>query len=334
MSGLPAYRPPAPSPEALVHWPEAFGTRFTLFVDTEEEFDWGAPFRRDGFGTAAITALPEAHRRFEARGVGIVYLIDYPIACDPAAVDSLRQVLSDGRSEVGAQLHPWVTPPFDERLILSNSFAGNLADTLEAAKLDQLEKAIRLGFGRAPRVYRAGRYGLGAHTLRLLAARGYRVDSSMRAGYDYSAEGGPDYTAIPNHAFRTGPHEAILELPLTTVFTGRARGGGGALYDRLGRLPKGMGMAARLRLLNRVSLTPEGMPLNEALEAIRVAAGEGVRLLNFAFHSPSLVPGNTPYVRDAADLRCFWEWWEEVLDLLDRLGILPASLEEILAAAA
>jgi hypothetical protein len=328
------FRPPAPAPEALVRWPESFGTRFTLFVDTEEEFDWSAPFRRDGFGTAAASALPQAHRRFADRGVGVVYLVDFPVVCDAAAVDALGEVLSDHRAEVGAQLHPWVTPPFDERLSLPNSFAGNLPETLEAAKLDGLGQAIKRAFGRAPRAYRAGRYGLGPHTLRLLAARGYRVDTSMRAAYDYSAEGGPDYTAIANHGFRAGPHETILELPLTTVFTGRARQGGGALYGRLGRLPKGMGMAARLGLLNRVSLTPEGVQLPEALEAIRVAAGEGVRLLNFAFHSPSLVPGNTPYVRDAADLRRFWAWWEGVLDLLDRLGIQPATLDEILAAAA
>jgi hypothetical protein len=330
----PAFRPPAPPSQALVRWPGSFGTRFTLFVDTEEEFDWSAPFQRDSFGTAAASALPQAHRRFAERGVDVVYLVDYPIACDPAAVDALREVLADGRSEIGAQLHPWVTPPFKETLNSSNSFSGNLPETLEAAKLDRLGRAIERAFGHSPRVYRAGRYGLGPNSLRSLAARGYRIDVSMRAGFDYSSGGGPDYAAIANHAFRTGPHEAILELPFTTVFTGRARNRARTLDPLLRRLPRGSGVAARLGLLNRVSLTPEDVPLPEALEAIRVAAGEGLRLLNFAFHSPSLVPGNTPYVRDAADLRRFWAWWDGVFDLLDRLGIQPATLDEILAASA
>ena len=55
-------------------------------------------------------------------------------------------------------------------------------------------------------------------------------------------------------------------------------------------------------LLSRVALTPEDMPIDDAIKAVRVAVGEGVPVLNFAFHSPSLVPGHTPYVRTAADL--------------------------------
>ena len=155
----------------------------------------------------------------------------------------------------------------------------------------------------------------------------------MRSGYDYAGEGGPDFAAIPNHAFRTGPGDAIVELPLTTVFTGAARGGGDRLYRALGRLPRGRGIAARIGLLSRVALTPEDMPLDDALEAVRIALGEGVRLLNFGFHSPSVEPGHTPYVRDAADLAGFWRWWDAVFAELARLGAAPVSLVEILDAA-
>ncbi|MCC2976725.1 polysaccharide deacetylase family protein [Sphingomonas sp. PL-96] len=328
-----AFRPPAPAAQALVRWPEAFGTRFALFVDTEEEFDWTAPFRRDGHGTTAVAALPQAHRRFAEREIGVFYLVDYPVAANPAAAAVLREVLADGRSEIGAQLHPWVTPPFDEQLSTFNSFAGNLPEPLEGAKLDQLGQAIKDAVGQAPRIYRAGRYGLGPHSLKLLYARGYRIDASMRPAFSYAGEGGPDYRAIGNHAFRTGPDDALLELPFTTVFTGWARAAGSRLHAPLQRLPKAAGAASRLGLLNRVALTPEGVPVDEVREAIRTAVGEGIRLLNFSFHSPSLMPGHTPYVRDAGDLRRFWTWWEGVFDLLDRLGVRPASLDEILAAA-
>ncbi|WP_233503568.1 polysaccharide deacetylase family protein [Sphingomonas psychrotolerans] len=166
-----------------------------------------------------------------------------------------------------------------------------------------------------------------------LAGLGYRADTSMRSGYDYSAGGGPDFSAITNHAFHTGPAQSIVELPLTTVFTGAFRRGGVRLYRRLGSVPRGRGAAARLGLLSRVALTPEDMPLEEALEAVRIAAGEGVRLLNFSFHSPSIEPGHTPYVRDAADLAAFWRWWDAIFALLARLGVASASLAEILDAA-
>ena len=326
----PPFRPADGRP---VVWRAGFGTRFTLLVDTEEEFDWRAPFRHDGWGVATTAALPDAHARLAGMGARSGYLVDYPVATDPAAIDALRAVVAQGDATIGAQLHPWVNPPFDEALSNRSSFAGNLPKALEGAKLDRLTDALTAITGTAPTVYRAGRYGLGPNTLKLLAARGYRLDSSMRARYDYGAQGGPDYRAIANHAFRTGPDGGIVELPLTTVFTGRLRRGGAPLYRAAGRIPRGRGVLARLGLLHRVALTPEDMPLADVLEAIRVAVGEGTRVLNFAYHSPSLVPGHTPYVRDAADLVAFWRWWDAVLALLARLDVHAASSDDILAAA-
>lgn len=326
------YRPAAPPPADLIDWPSNFGQRFTIMVDTEEEFDWRAPLDSANRGVTAMAALPEAHRRFADRGVPVTYLIDHPVATDPAAIDILRKVVSDGRSAVGTQLHPWVNPPLDEAMIPRNTFVGNLPEPLHAAKLDVLTDAITAAIGTPPLVYRAGRYGIGPDTVALLAARGYRIDSSMRSRYDYSAEGGPDFAAIGNHAFRCGPGNALVELPLTTVFTGAARVGGVTLYRALGKVPKGRGLFARTRLLSRVALSPEDMPLPDALEAIAVALGEGVRLLNFSFHSPSLAPGHTPYVRDATDLAAFHDWWDKVLGRLDARGVAPASQGEIVAA--
>lgn len=322
-------RVPPPPAEAMVRWPDAFGTRFTLFVDTEEEFDWGAPLSRTAHGTAAVAALAEGGRRLAGMGVPVTYLADWPIVADPGAVEILQRLFAEAGASVGTQLHAWVNPPFEEALTQANSFAGNLSAALEAAKLDRLTTAITAAFG-APLAFRAGRYGIGPRTRAMLAQRGYRLDSSVRAHYDYSADGGPDFSAIGNHAYRAA---GVLELPLTTVHTGALRRAGPGLHRLLGHVPHGRGAAARLGLFSRVALTPEDMPLADALAAIRVAVGEGVRVLNFSFHSPSLAPGHTPYVRDAADLAAFWHWWDAVLALLDRLNVRPAALAELIAAA-
>ena len=327
------WRVPAPAPADRVRWPATFGRRFALFVDAEEEFDWSAPFSRAARSVTAIAALPAAHRRFAARGIGVTYLADWPVATDPAAIDILRELLSDGRSAIGAQLHPWVNPPHEEPLSAAASFIGNLPLALQAAKLDRLTDAIATTFGRHPRAFRAGRYGISPPLLGLLAARGYRLDTSMRAYHDYRVDGGPDFGAIGADSFRTGPDGALIELPLTTIHTGALRRLGTRLHRPLGAVPRGRGLAAHARILSRVPLTPEGVPVAEALEAVRVALGEGVALLNLAFHSPSLVPGHTPYVRDTGDLARFHAWWDAMLDLLDREGVRPATLDEVLAAA-
>lgn len=326
-SSVPGFRPATPTD--LIDWPAAFGTRFVVFVDVEEEFDWDRPLARDNRSVGAIEALPAAHARFAAADVPLALMVDHPVATDRRAIDLLGPLLTGG-SAVGAQLHPWVNPPFDEDLTPRNSFAGNLPRELEAAKLDTLTDAIAAAFGSRPVAYRAGRYGIGPATVELLSQRGYRLDSSMRPGFDYSAEGGPDFSAVGNHAFRTG---GLIELPSTTVFTGLARRAATGLYGLAGRVPKGRGLLARTGLLQRIPLTPEGVPVGEALEAIRVAVGDGVRVLNFAFHSPSLAPGNTPYVRDDGDLAAFWRWWDRVLAELDRLGVKPCGLHELIEAA-
>lgn len=331
MAAAAPYRPPAVAPADRFEWPEDFGTRFGIFVDTEEEFDWSAPLSREQRGVTAISALPEAHRRFADRGVPVVYLVDYPVATTASSAEALQSILEDGRSAIGAHLHPWVTPPDEEEVNRYNSFAGNLPKSLEAAKLDALGAAIVGAFGKAPRIYRAGRYGIGASTLQLLAERGYAIDSSIRSGYDYSAEGGPDFRACGWSAHRAGPGGVLLELPLTTVYTGAARRGGARMHSAIGRVPRGHGIASRLGLFDRVSLTPEGVPLADALRAIDVALDSGLRYLNFSYHSPSLVPGMTPYVRDADDLRDFHRWWDGVLDLMERRGVRPAGENELVA---
>jgi len=324
----------APAPPAVpIHWPAAMGTRFIVMVDTEEEFDWSAPFNRAAQATTAIGAIPETHRRFAAAGVPVTYLVDYPVVTDPVAVDVLRATLADGRSSIGAQLHPWVTPPHDEDPSVFNSFPGNLPQALEAAKIDRLTAAISDAFGSRPIAYRAGRYGRGPHTLDLLARFGYRIDASVRAFHDYRAQGGPDYSQADAGARRVGRAGDIIELPFTTIWTGWLRRSGPAVYRLAGRVPRGYGLLAQARLLSRVSLTPEGVRVGEALEAIRVALGEGLPLFSLSFHSPSLVPGHTPYVRDARDLAVFHRWWDAVLALFDQRGVRPIGLNELLAAA-
>lgn len=301
-----------------------------MFVDTEEEFDWAAPFSREARSVESIAALPDMHRRFAERRIAPCYLCDYPVVADKTAAETLRTLIADGQATVGAQLHPWVNPPYDEEPSALLSFAGNLPPSLEAAKLDRLTETITEALGVPPLAFRAGRYGIGPCTLALLAERGYRVDTSMRALHDYSDAGGPDFRAIGSGSFRAG---GLIEVPLTTIYTGVWRRAGARWSRVAGMVPRGHGLLARAGLLSRVPLSPEGVSIGEAAEAVRVATGEGERLLTFSFHSPTLVPGNTPYVRDAADLARFHQWWDVMFDLLDRLNVRSASLDQLIAAA-
>ena len=320
-----------PPEQAYLTLPESFGRRFAVFVDTEEEFDWSRPHDRDARSTRAAEAVPGMQARFEARGVKPVYLVDHPIATDKRAVEILRDVAERGGCDIGTQLHPWVNPPFEEELSLRNSFAGNLPAELEHAKIASLTDAIAQSFGRRPIVYRAGRYGVGPNTASILEALGYRADASVRPLFDYGGEGGPDFSAVRPIPYRVG---ALLEIPLSAAVNGPLGTAGTRLYRVIDRWPTVRALASRAGALSRVSLTPEGMPAKEVATAVRRLAEQGVRLFTFSFHSPSLEPGHTPYVRTADDLSRFHAWWEEIFEFLEREGIAPATLDEILDAAA
>lgn len=173
-----------PPASAAARLAPGFGQRVLLTVDTEEEFDWGAPFRRDGYGLSHVAAIPRFQSFCEAIGAHPVYLVDWPIVSDPRAVEIIGDAVKRGTAEVGVQLHPWVNPPFEEEVTRFNSFAGNLPPALEAAKFMGLRDAIEAAFGSAPLIYRAGRYGLGPKTADLLKAAGIRIDTSVRSLFD------------------------------------------------------------------------------------------------------------------------------------------------------
>jgi len=97
----------------------------------------------------------------------------------------------------------------------------------------------------------------------------------------------------------------------------------------LRRVPKAF---AQFGLLDRIALTPEGVSGEEAIRAIDIALDDGLPLLVFSFHSPSLRPGHTPFVRSDRDLDAFYEWWRRVLDYCAGRGVRPTTVGEIMRA--
>ena len=321
-----------PAHEDLIALDPAFGTRFMLFVDTEEEFDWTAPFNRSSRSVTALAGMERGQAYFARAGIKPVYVTDYPVVDNDAAAAMMGRWIADGAADIGAHLHPWVNPPHVEEVTPANSYAGSLPEPLERAKLEMLCQRMAERFGQRPTTYRAGRYGVGPHSARLLEELGFRLDSSVRSRFDYRAQHGPDFRSMPIHPYWAGPQRQLVELPLSTAFTGLLRRGGERLYHGIQGRGRLGGAMSRAGMLSRVPLTPEAVPLPDALRAIDALMEEGARLLSFSFHSPTLEPGHTPYVRDQSDLAAFYRWWDGVLDHLARRNVLAATLDQLLTA--
>lgn len=322
-----------PSEASRVRFPEGFGQRVVLTVDTEEEFDWNAPFQREGYGLDHVGELPRFQAFCEEIGAHPVYLVDWPITKSESAVAIIREAVARGAAELGVQLHPWVNPPFDEELSEANSFPGNLAPALERAKFDALRERVREVFDTDPLIYRAGRYGVGPATASMLREAGVAIDTSVRSLFDYSAAGGPDFSDYPLAPYWLDDERTLLELPITTIFWGVLRQQGRWVHRLQRHVPTFFAAFSRLRLLERIALTPEGVSVDEAIRGIDIALDDGLPLLVLSLHSPSLAPGHTPYAADAAGVEAIYTWLREVYAYLDQRGVRSVTLPQILDAA-
>jgi hypothetical protein len=280
-----------------------------VIIDTEEEFDWSKGFSRSNTSVRHMGSIGVIQKIFSEYGITPVYVVNYPVASQPDGYLPLLEILQSGRCVIGAHMHPWVTPPFDEEVCTRNSFPGNLPPALESAKLDVLCKCIEQSFGITPKIFKAGRYGLGPNTLNILEEHDFEVDVSVCPYTDFSGQEGPDFTNQDSLPFWHGIRRRLLEIPLTVEFEGRIRQWGPRLYPKLsGSLLKKAhipGIFSRLGLLNRVVLSPEGSSINELKRLVRALHRDGTRIFSFAFHSPSVEPGHTPYVKTAEDLSNF-----------------------------
>jgi glycosyltransferase involved in cell wall biosynthesis len=285
-------------------------------VDAEEAFDWSGSFSRHAGDVFSMGSQHLAHRIFERHGVIPLYLADYPVAAQDAGRAPLREFLQGGLCEIGAQMHPWVTPPFIETVDEGNSYAGNLPVSLELEKARRLTDALAESFGQAPRIYRTGRYGVGPRTADVLKALGYQADSSLAPCWPPPGRRNtPSAWASSPRPYWVDRERTLMEIPVSAALVGRFSRFGETLAPMVFRpWPRPMPLAgamSRLGLLERIRLTPEGMTIPEAKRLVRHMLAEGHRVFALTYHSPSLEPGNTPYVRTLAQRDRFLEWLDE-----------------------
>ncbi len=280
--------------------------RLLMAVDTEEEFDWSKPFDRNSVSVKHMADVPRLQAIFENLAIKPIYIVDYPIAATDSSADYFRGLAAADRADIGMQLHPWVTPPFEEVISATNSYGCNLPAELEICKLRCLHELIVARLGVKPIVFKSGRYGIAHDTLHHLRTLGLLIDTSAIPGYNLTSDGGPDFSRYTNNVqwFDT-PAGAVLEIPTTGGFVGGLRALGPHLtpwlHTPLGKWLKLEPALSRLNLLSRIRLSPEGYSLAELKQLTRALRARGDTVFSFSLHSPSAGIGYTPYVRNQAD---------------------------------
>jgi hypothetical protein len=327
-----------PSTWTMIDWPADDPPMIVVVVDTEAEFDWARQQPRRAMGVTSVKRQAQTLPIFERYGVRPTFVLDYPVSSTPEGYEFIRDLHRSGICEIGAHLQPWDNPPFVEQTTDQNSYPGNLPFELEREKLVRLTGVIADNIGIRPRIYKAGRYGVGHATAQILTELGYEIDVSVVPGTDLRRRFGPDFSHCGARPYWFGADPALLEIPLSIGYTGLLALSESMAYmltmnDRLKALHV-PGILARLRLVERITLTPEGISFAEQRRLTLALLRRGHRVFSFTYHSPSLAPGNTPYVRSEADLRAFLRQIEQYLDFFTgELGGRAATPFEIKALA-
>jgi hypothetical protein len=312
-----------------------------VVIDTEAAFEWDKGTYTDTGQVAPTRGLQVNLDVFRRYGILPCLVVDTPVATQEESAGIIRGLAAEG-CEIGVHLHPWSAPPVVEPKDDWHSFSGNLGPWLERTKLEVLTRQVTALLGARPRIFKAGRYGLSADTAETLEALGFEIDLSICPFYDYAPMGGPDFSRFTTRPGWFGRARRILSLPTTAGPIGWLAGQADRITalarSPLGRMLPITRLAARANALYPMRLSPEGSSFAQMRELTERLLARGLRVFTLTLHSPTLMPGNTPYTRTEAELAALLRTIDRYLGFFrDELGgrfTTPSALHARLSAAA
>ena len=312
--------------------------KLVITIDTEED-DWSG-YNPTRWQVENIRQIPTLQRLLDRFGVVPTYLVTYPVATDEASIAILRDIAQTDRCEIGAHCHPWNTPPPSVSAAADSNMLFRLPADLQFRKIETLHQTITRNFGKHPTSFRSGRWGYGPDVARALAKLQYRVDTSVLSLIDWTSSGGPDYSGLPptpyhfhpETPFHADPRGPLLQIPATVGFLQGDQQRSTAWDCRLRRAPwrplRLIGLFDRLGWLNRVWLSPEQATGDEMIALTRSLLRTSLPVVNLFFHSGSLRPGCTPFVKTDADRADFLKRIETFLVFAKAAGIESIRLSD------
>ncbi len=312
--------------------------KLAITIDTEED-NW-LPYSPRGYQTENARRIPRLQALFDEFGARPTYLVTYQMARCSVTTGILRAIHDRGACEIGTHCHPWSQPPYEETNDIVNSMLCNLPPSLQARKIRALHEVLQDEFQSSPRSFRSGRWGYSPVVAETLLELGYMVDTSVLAHTDWSSCFGPDFSMTTPWPFRFDPPNifepvergALLEVPASVEFLQRRSRECNAVFERIRRSPLSrlslIGLLDKLRVLNKVALTPELTTDHLMVRLIQSMRSKGYRIATMWFHSSTLMPGLTPYVHSEDDATQFLGRIRSFLSAMRDEGVEVITLSE------
>ncbi|AFM24301.1 hypothetical protein [Desulfomonile tiedjei] len=312
--------------------------KLVVTIDVEEEGLFSNSYAARDVPVENVQALPCLNRVFQRWNIHPTLLVTHAVASNKNLQGLLVNLCDTWHGEIGAHLHHWNTPPFEELPYPQPVPSELMPEHLLTAKLQTLLESIR-EMGIVATSFRMGRFNLGPKMFSVLRKAGMLVDSSIAPMRRYY--GGPDHLSVPIDPYFPDPSDPrrpgnseILEAPLTILPVTSTLG---SVLDSIktnARIERRISwMAANLLSL---PAQPLWTGLNRLKLAVRLHKMRGGRVLTVFFHSSELIPGGCPQHRTTEDvdrfldkLDRFFAWLHQTYSLesitLSELGRLFAS---------
>ncbi len=291
--------------------------RAYLCVSIDTECDKGLawkskrPLAFDGIFEGVVARLQPL---FRVHGAKPTYLLSPEVIRDGESAEALRKL--EGAFELGAHLHGEYAEPGAFEPEVTKVFQRDYSAEMERQKLTYLTEIFTSTFGKAPRSFRAGRFGIGENSLGILSDLGYAVESSVTPFMDWTSSGAPglSFVGAPTQPYHPDPRAPaklgpckVLEVPVTI----RPRALSHAPF---------VGKYIEPRWLRPTRGTESGICdlAKDEIKAARAAHPERPVVLNAMFHNVEIIAGASPYAQTEAAAE----------GIMDRLAALLAFARE------
>jgi hypothetical protein len=300
--------------------------RAVLCVSIDCECDKGPAWRTRrplAFEGVHVGIAERLHPLFQRFGAKPTYLLSPELFRDARCIERLAAL--EG-CELGTHLHGELAEPGAFEPDVTNAVQRDYPRDVEEAKLAWLTEAFRAAFGRAPRSFRAGRFGLGESTVSLLDALGYAVESSVTPHVDWSdVSPGLSFVGAPTQPYHPDPRRPsqrgearLLEVPVTI------------LPSPLARVPL-LGKHVEHRWLRPTRSSGQALVAiaREAVDAEQREHPGRTVVLNAMFHNVEVCAGTSPYASTEDEARRIVDRVAALLEHCRGEGIPCVGLEDV-----
>ena len=200
-----------------------------ITIDTEPDCDLRWKRSNPLTFTSITQGIPNLLRPiWDKYNINPIYFVSPAVLEDIESCHVLKDEVEKG-AIIGAHLHSEEIEP--EKVSIAGKSSSEYpcyacSYETEYEKLKNLTELIQLKLRVRPIWYRAARYGADLDTIKILKDLGYKYDSSVTPGIDWSKLGGPDHSKAPlepywisNDDFYKPSDEkdsiGIIEVPIT-----------------------------------------------------------------------------------------------------------------------